>query len=102
MISQIARGNLYLRGYDRIGVSCFAGLKEVLFMSATIQSLTADELLRMPDDGFRYELVKGDLKKMSPAGNKHGRFAMNLAQPLAAYVKANALGVVYAAETGFL
>jgi Uma2 family endonuclease len=55
----------------------------------------------MPDDGFRYELVKGDLIRMSPAGDEHGRVAMNLAGPLHHHVSTNKLGVVYAAETGF-
>jgi len=32
-------------------------------MSSAVQLVTADELLRMPDDGFRYELVKGELIK---------------------------------------
>ena len=30
--------------------------------------VTAEELLRMPDDGSRYELVEGELRKMPPAG----------------------------------
>jgi Uma2 family endonuclease len=55
----------------------------------------------MPDDGFRYELVKGDLIRMSPAGQEHGRVTMNLAGPLHHHVRANKLGVVYAAGTGF-
>ncbi|MEW6210244.1 MAG: Uma2 family endonuclease [Acidobacteriota bacterium] len=41
-------------------------------------SVTADELLRMPDDGFRYELIKGEIRRMSPAGHKHGRIAANI------------------------
>src|SRR3954447_24700286 len=71
-------------------------------MSTTEQLMTADELLRMPDDGFRYELVKGELRKMCPAGNEHGRVAMKFGWRLAQYVEANDLGEVYAAETGFL
>ncbi len=70
-------------------------------MSATTQLMTAQELYMMPDDNFRSELVKGELIKMSPAGHKHGRFIMNLAAPLAQYVKTNKLGFVYGAETGF-
>lgn len=70
-------------------------------MSATIQGMTAEELLRMPDDGFRYELIRGELKKMVPAGSNHGRIAVNVAVHLAQYVRANNLGRVYAAETGF-
>ena len=30
--------------------------------------VTAEELLDMPDDGFRYELVRGELRKMAAAG----------------------------------
>lgn len=70
-------------------------------MSTTVQVTTAEELLLMPKDGFRYELVKGELKKMSPAGFEHGAVAVNVAILLGQYVKANNLGVVLAAETGF-
>jgi Uma2 family endonuclease len=71
-------------------------------MSATItKPVTADELLAMPDDGHRYELVKGELRMAPPPGSEHGEITMNLAGPLYQHVKSNNLGVVYAAETGF-
>jgi Uma2 family endonuclease len=70
-------------------------------MSTTIQLMTAEELLRLPRGRFRYELVKGELITMSPAGSEHGVVIMNLAAPLAQHVKANNLGVVFGAETGF-
>jgi Uma2 family endonuclease len=63
--------------------------------------MTADELLRIPDDGFRYELVKGELKRMPPTGDEHGGVTMELAASLHRYIKLNNLGRVYAAETGF-
>src|SRR5256885_1445334 len=72
-----------------------------VYMTTQIQTTTAEELLRMPDDGFRYELVKGELKKMSPAGHKHGKLAMRVGSPLFQHVEAHNLGVVYGAETGF-
>src|SRR5688572_16805868 len=71
-------------------------------MTVVRRQSTAEELLRVPDDGFRYELVRGELRRMTPAGNVHGRVAMNAAWPLAQYVKAHDLGTVYAAETGFI
>jgi len=38
-------------------------------MSAVLtKPITADELLAMPDDGSRYELVKGELIRMPPSG----------------------------------
>jgi Uma2 family endonuclease len=72
-------------------------------VSTTITKLvTADELLAMPDDGWRYELVKGELIRIAPAGFQHGEVAMNIGAPLHEYVKRNNLGRVYAAETGFI
>jgi Uma2 family endonuclease len=72
-------------------------------MSATLtKPVTADQLLEMPDDGYRYELIEGELRRMSPAGDEHGRVGMELAVPLGSHVKENKLGKVYLAETGFL
>jgi len=65
-------------------------------------AVTADELLRMPNDGARYELVRGEVTRMAPAGQRHGRIAMNIATSLNGSVRAQRLGVGYAAETGFL
>ena len=70
-------------------------------MSTEVQLMTADELLALPQGEFRYELVNGELKKMSPAGQKHGRITVRLTEPLAKHVRENQLGQVYAAETGF-
>lgn len=72
-------------------------------MSTTETKLmTADELFEMPDDNSRSELVRGELKRMSPAGEEHGRIGMELAIPLGYHVKKNNLGKLYLAETGFL
>ena len=70
-------------------------------MATANQLITAEELLRMPDDGYRYELVRGELRKMAAAGYLHGRIAINITTPLDRYVRAHNLGVVCAAETGF-
>src|SRR5918992_188819 len=70
-------------------------------MDIVRQHVTADELLHLPDDGFRYELVQGELRRMTPARNVHGRVAMNIGTALNNHVKAHDLGAVYAAETGF-
>lgn len=63
--------------------------------------VTAEELLELPSGGYRYELFRGALRQMAPAGEAHGNFAMRLGWRLAQFVEAKALGVVYAAETGF-
>jgi Uma2 family endonuclease len=70
-------------------------------MATTAQLMTAEDLLRMPDDGFRYELVRGELRKMAAAGHRHGRIAINMTTPLDQFVRGQNLGIVYAAETGF-
>ena len=63
--------------------------------------MTADELLAMPDDGFRYELVRGELIKMSPASPFHGESALAIGSSLRVHARANRLGRTYAADTGF-
>jgi Uma2 family endonuclease len=70
-------------------------------MSTTTRLMTADELLTLPRGRFRYELVKGELITMSPAGNEHGALIVNLTVLLGQHIKANGLGVAFGAETGF-
>jgi Uma2 family endonuclease len=70
-------------------------------MSTTRTLATADELFGMPDDGFRYELVKGELRRMPPAGSEHGVVSVNITVVIALFVKTHGLGVVFGAETGF-
>jgi Uma2 family endonuclease len=62
---------------------------------------TAAELLRLPDDGFRYELVRGQLRQMTPSGYSHGVIVANLTGPLHQYIRAHQLGQICGAETGF-
>jgi hypothetical protein len=71
-------------------------------MSTATQLLSADELWKMPDRGGRCELVKRKLRPMSAAGSGHGAFSMNRAAPLHHFVRARKLGIVVAAETGFV
>jgi Uma2 family endonuclease len=70
-------------------------------MSPVTQLITAEQLLRMPADGARYELVRGELKRMTLSGFSHGKVVVKLTAPLAFHVETNSLGVVLGAETGF-
>ena len=71
-------------------------------MVTTTRSVTEEELLDMPDDGFRYELVRGELRKMPLADHVHGRQAASIGVSLGIHVRENGMGKAYAAETGFL
>ncbi len=73
----------------------------LLSMSTTTQLMTAEELIKLPRGQFRYELVKGELLTMSPAGEEHGAVSVNLTVALGQHVKSNQLGIVYGSETGF-
>ena len=71
-------------------------------MSVTTHPLTADALLAMSSTVGRSELLDGELIRMSPAGFEHGSITLRLAWPIARYVEEHQLGIVCAAETGFL
>ena len=44
-------------------------------MSLAVTLLSAENLLRMPRDDWRYELAEGVLHRMPPPGFEHGSFA---------------------------
>src|SRR4051812_8208405 len=71
-------------------------------MATEQRLMTAGELLELPDDGKRYELIRGGVRTMSPAGEDHGVVGANAVTSLKLHVRANRLGRVYTAETGFL
>jgi Uma2 family endonuclease len=63
---------------------------------------SAEELLRLPDDSLRRELIAGELRVMSPAGAEHGRVAATAGRLLSTHVHEAGLGVTLGAETGFI
>jgi Uma2 family endonuclease len=66
------------------------------------RATTAEELFELPDDGRRHELVEGDLVPVTPAGFEHGDLAGEVFFHVKAFVREHRLGVVLAAETGFV
>lgn len=56
----------------------------------------------MPKDSMRRELVRGELRVISPAGFRHGRRAARIAHLLEVHASQTECGVVAGAETGFL
>jgi len=63
---------------------------------------TIEEFMRLPDDGYAYDLVDGRLERMSPTGGEHGRIASLLNVYLGSYVLEHDLGDTFAAETAFV
>jgi Uma2 family endonuclease len=64
--------------------------------------MTADELLRLPDDNLRHELVRGELRTYPLRGAEHGMITAEFGWLLGGYVRPRRLGKVFAAGTGFL
>jgi Uma2 family endonuclease len=76
-------------------------------MSTTTRLITADELLVMPrrdehGNDCRLELIRGELKIMSPSKPLHGIVCAEIAAELRDFVREHDLGVVVGAETGFI
>ena len=63
--------------------------------------VTADEFYAMPEDGFKYELVRGELVKMPPAGFEHGDIGSEINMHLRSHVKKMRLGRVLVSDTGY-
>jgi Uma2 family endonuclease len=62
---------------------------------ATIRPVITDQdLLRLPKDGRKYELVDGEIR-VSPAGARHGRTSLRLGAALLAFVSPKNLGEVF-------
>ncbi len=71
-------------------------------MHVSTATITAEDLAKMSFESRRVELVRGEVIATAPAGAVHGEIAMTLGALIYAFVRANRLGVVYAAETGFV
>jgi Uma2 family endonuclease len=69
-------------------------------MSNAARLVTAEELERMPEDDYRYELVRGRLVRMSPVAPRHGNTAMTVGAILWRHVRSKDLGQVWT-EVGF-
>jgi Uma2 family endonuclease len=63
--------------------------------------LTAEDLLHLPDDDYRYELVAGRLIRMPPPGALHGFIISGIGSALHRFVEERGLGYVFIHEVGF-
>lgn len=69
-------------------------------VTTTRRVATEQDLLAMPKDGRKYELVDGEVR-VSPAGDRHSVVAVHLASLLFTFVKQHRLGWVCGADAGF-
>ena len=69
-----------------------------MHMATRTKRWTLAELHRLPDDGNKYELVRGDLFVTPPPTNDHETIIARLNLILVPYVAANDLGLVYHAR----
>lgn len=70
-------------------------------MATVIKTWTVQDLLVMPDDGRRHELVKGELIEMPPVGEAYGDIAGEIVALLHGPITRAGLGRVRV-ETGFI
>jgi Uma2 family endonuclease len=75
---------------------------EGAIMSTTTRSMTAEDVIKFDDPSVRVELIRGELRTMPLPGGRHGMNASEVHFRLNVQVRANDLGVVFAAEAGFL
>ena len=70
-------------------------------MITKTRPMTAEEFLNMPDDGFRHELIMGELVEMPPPGQYHAEIGSIVDGSLGPHVRGARIGKVYT-EYGYI
>jgi Uma2 family endonuclease len=72
-------------------------------MAATpATTMTIEELAALPDDGYRHELMRGELVTMPPAGFDHSRIGAGIVADLVQFVRQHRLGHVTQSDGGYV
>lgn len=78
--------------------------QETIAPDAPVQEATAkvtvEDMYRMPRDGRKYELIKGEVK-VAPAGMYHELVAAKLTIKLGVYLENHPIGQIYTSSVGF-
>lgn len=71
-------------------------------MAVDRKLMTAEELLLLPDDGMRHELIDGELRSMAPAGAEHGDIGGPIHTHIGAFLLDHPIARIWTSDTGFL
>ena len=66
----------------------------------TQQRMRFEDLLAQPEDGYLYELVRGEILRMPPPKGKHGRIEMWLVRAIDRYLTSRALASGWSEDHG--
>ena len=66
------------------------------------RTYAVEDLYRLPDDGYRYELLAGSLLREPRPGALHGLVVTAVAVVLAEWARAGGTGVVLTGDSGFI
>jgi Uma2 family endonuclease len=69
-------------------------------METAVKIWTDAELMALPKDGAKRELLKGEIV-LSPTGSEHGWIAVRITSALEHHVRHGRLGLVFDSSTGF-
>jgi len=67
---------------------------------AGTKTMTADELWELEDDGWRHELIRGELVSMPPTGEEHASLMVVLSIELGGFIRRNGLGRAVSGDPG--
>jgi Uma2 family endonuclease len=96
----LPHGNLFCLIHQILSFFCV--LKNISMSKPAPKLMTQQELLDLPDDHMRHELIKGELITMPLAGCEHGQIALWIGRLLGTHIAKNKLGCSFGAGTGFL
>lgn len=69
-------------------------------MTTKAKLLTADDLLRLSSQGFRGELIRGELHETTSTGINHGRTVIKASVQLGNFIMPRQLGTLVGSDTG--
>lgn len=78
------------------------GATEGYRVRSTPGPTTIADLERLPDDDYKYDLVRGWLVREPPAGGRHGEINSELIIALGNHLRRTGQGRVFSPETGFV